>query len=524
MLSACSFKKSQLENQTLKGHEELYSEPEKIKLLDLDADEKRIVIASTNDRHGNNQPLIEKFEDDFNKGNQTIGIGGTATMKNYLKILRDTYKNVVLVDSGDILSSSERPDQDKNFYKDLKYDAVTVGLRDFNLKMPATVENNTKYFELFAQGSSVPLLFSNLYELKTARVIEWAGTKPYVMKEINGVKVGIIGVVPDDIVSLTPVNNRVGLFVESMLQSTLKHARLLRSLGAEVVVVLTHQGIDCNTELSEETKLPLMKVNFEPQRENVCDLKSPLGEFLQKLPPHLVNVVVGGRNHQKMANFVNGTLVMAGLPDGKSFNYVEFVVNTKTKKVVVEKTVVHQPVLLCQEFFKETSDCFTEDETVDHKKRIPATFLGKPIEPNLDAHVIQERMELRVQDISKSLVTFNADLSYLPNTSGETQLLIMKMNGRELLTVLEQDYNHKRKNHWQPSPFLLKGEELSVSISGMDLDLNKEYRILTDLESVQAHKMLVKNVSRSSSEAIMKQSWTSIEEDSISSHTAAPIR
>mgnify|MGYP001566035102 CR=1 FL=1 len=92
--------------------------------------------------------------------------------------------------------------------------------------------------------------------------------------------------------------------IENMLQSTLRYARLLRSLGAEAIVVITPQGLDCGKSLSSEMSLPIHKVNFGPKAK-VCDLQSALGVYLTRLPPHLVDVVVGGRNHQKVANYVN---------------------------------------------------------------------------------------------------------------------------------------------------------------------------------------------------------------------------
>jgi hypothetical protein len=100
---------------------------------------------------------------------------------------------------------------------------------------------------------------------------------------------------------------------------------------------------------------------------------------LKRLPPQLVDVVVGGRGEDKIANFVNGVLVLGGFSKGNSLNFSEFVINTKTRKLNLEKTVVHQPVMFCHEFFKETNDCFTEDKTVNHKDRIKAQFLGTEI-------------------------------------------------------------------------------------------------------------------------------------------------
>lgn len=531
IVASCSFKKTPLENQTLKGHQELYSEPNAPKDLAPASQEKRIVIASTNDVHGNYRSELIAFKDDHQNELQNIRIGGVDVINNYFKILRDQYKNVVLVDSGDILAEASSYKSVNDFYTFLNYDAMTVGLRDFNLKVPESTGSTAQLFKNFAKSGKIPLLVSNLYELKTARVVEWEGTKPYIIKEVNGIKVGILGLIPDDIVAQTPVNNRIGLFVENMLQSTLRHARLLRSLGAEVIVVLTHQGIDCSSELAQKSKLPLMKVNFEPERKDVCNLQSILGQYLERLPPHLVDVVIGGRNHMKMANFVNGTLVMGGFPDGRSFNYAEFVIDSKTKKVVPEKTVVHQPVIFCHEFFKETKDCFSEDPSVDHKLRIPATFLGSPIERDLTLEKkfpgLKEDKVVHFQhskDIEKSLAEFKADISLVPASSGETQLFVLPIQGKYLAKILEEDFNQNNKGDWKPSPFKVLKNELVLKIAGEGFDPEKTYRILTDLESIQKHSMLNKSISSAEAQALPNHSWISIDQDSVSSSLAAQAR
>jgi hypothetical protein len=519
LTGSCSFKKS---NQTLKGHEELYAEPEAPLLQDLLPEEKRIIIAATNDVHGNYNPSQISFSDTHNKEEQSILVGGSNVISRYFNILRNTYKNVVLLDSGDIFSNGSDIDSVQSFYEKNEYDAVTVGLRDFNLKVPAKTGSNTKLFQNFSATSRVPLLLSNLYELKTARLVEWEGTKSHLIKDIDGVKVGLIGLIPDDIVQQTPINNRVGLYVESMLQSTLKHARLLKSLGADLIVVLTHQGIDCHSELSTGSKLPAMKVNFDPKKSGVCDTTNVLGEYLLRLPPELVDVVIGGRTHHKMANMINGTLVMGGFPDGHSFSYAQFVINTKTRKVNRSKTIAHQPVFFCNEFFKDTKDCYTEDKSVDHKRRIPATFLGHEIAP--ESQVTTYRDVRGKTEISKKLTSFKADLSYIPENSGSTQLIITKLTGKELARVLEEDFNADKQDHWQPSPFLVEADGIRISVSGNDLQLDKTYRILSDLESLQNHKFLVKKITSYDSEALMSESWISLDEDYISSSMAAQSR
>lgn len=523
VLSSCSFKKTDTDNQTLKGHHELYSEPTLISQSELSPTEKRIVLASTNDVKGIFQSQLLTFKDDENPLLQNIRVGGVDVIQNYFKILREHHPNLILVDSGNLFNTAEKTSSVNDFYSFLNYDALTIGLRDFNLKVPKNLGSSAELFQKFAKEVQVPFVLSNLYDLKTARLIEWKGTKPYHIKEIDGVKVGILGIIPDDIVGQTPVNNRVGLFVENMLQSTLRHARLLRSLGADMIVVLTHQGIDCGTDLAQKSKLPLSKVNFEPDRSSICNLKSPLGQYLERLPPNLVDVVVGGRINQKMANIVNGTLVMSSFHDGKSFNYAEFIFDTESKKIKKDKTVVHQPVMFCHEFFKDTNDCFTEDASVDHKKRIPATFLGKPILRDLALEkkfpgLSKDRTVLVESplDFSKSLMAFNADISFIPKTSGESQLQIVTLSGAKLARILEEDFNEGVQKNWHPSPFLVKEGELQLMINGEVLRDGQSYRVIADLESLQNHQRLLKQITNASVENLASHSWNSFE-DQVSS-------
>jgi hypothetical protein len=520
ILASCSFKKS---NQTLKGHEELYSQPDVPSLTKLTKQEKRIVIASTNDVHGVLSPTRVEFFDKFTNSKQDILVGGMKTIGEYFKILRNFYGEVLLVDSGDIFSNSNDIQTVLNFYNQNNYTALTVGLRDFNIQVPSKIGSNTKLFQEAAKSSKVPFLLSNLYELKTARQIEWPGTKGHLIKEVNGVKVGIIGLISDDIVTQTPVQNRVGLYVENMLQASLKQARLLRSLGADIIVVLTHQSLDCSTKLSQEMKLPPMKVNFDPLKNNVCDLSSPLGEYLERLPPSLVDVVIAGRNEFKVANIINGTIVMAGMSDGKGFSFSEIVFDTETKKINVKKSVVHQPINFCHEFFKETNDCFTEDESIPHDKRIPAKFLGQKIDSSLDLVSSTPGSKKNLETMRK-ISEYKANIAFLSSRTGETQLILMKIPGKDLAKILEEDFNKNQKKNWIPNPFIFKNQELYFKISGEEIDLQKTYSVLADLESIQMHPYFQHKVSDQDSIVFMNDSWKSSEQDEIQSFAAAPER
>lgn len=529
LLASCSYKKSQLENQTQSGHTELYSLPEAPKKIETE-EFKRVVIAATNDVHGHYEPHLITIKDRFNE-NQSIQVGGIDFISSYFKVLREQYGQVLLLDSGDIFSDKvSEADFVSDFYSIMGYDAVTVGLQDFNLKLPTKHHSSADFFRDFSAKSKTPVILSNLYELKTARVVEWPGTLPYLMREVNGVKVGIIGLVPDDVVEQTPIDNRVGLYVESMLQSTLRHSRLLRSLGAEIIVVMTHQGINCGEEMASELKLPLSKVNFEPEKSGVCDLSNKMGDYLSRLPANLVDVVIGGRNHQKTANIINTTLVMSNFDDGKSFSYTELFVDSKTKKIAKDKTVIHQPVMFCREFFKETNDCYSEDASVDHKARVPAKFLGQEIKPDmtleqkfhyyLKTKVKTSNVKTNIQPI---MDFHQAEITYLGTGSLNAKLVLLHLKGSELSSILEDDYNQGLAENWRPSPFKRRGNTLNLTLQGSALELNQTYKVLASIEDLQQHTQLKKFISRSENQSLNSVSWNEpgMDKDNISTTMSA---
>lgn len=523
VISACSFKKNTLANQTQSGHEELYSEPS-----EADSSEKpgfkKIIIAATNDISGNLGTKAIKIRDNHNKDPLHIEVGGADVFSSYLKILREKNKSVVLVDSGDFLPSDPSDYKSvQDFYSLLNYSAISPGLSDMSMRSTGGMNPVRK----FAQESQVPVLTSNLYELKTARGVEWKGTGQYQIAEVNGLKVGIIGLLPDDISSLTPVDNRVGLYLESMLQSTLHQARRLRSLGAQIIIVLTHQGLDCGTAIAETSKLPLSKVNFEPKGDGVCDLKSPLGTYLQRLPARLVDVVVAGRNHRKVANFINDIAVVSNFENGRSFSYVEFTVDEKTSKVVPEMTVIHQPVMICREFFKETNDCYTEDPSVNHKERVPAKFLGVPVERDESLRTkfskFFDDVSVGFSDPEEMAKELKADIAYRTSHSTNSRLVVLELPGIELSSWLELSYNLEETSHWVPLPFSSKNGHLILTVGGETLSHKKKYRILTDLESLQMKPSLTRFITSDALTALSDISWEGkISSDEVSVVAASP--
>lgn len=491
VLVNCSAKRKD-GNQTQNGHEELYSMPQAPEESKETKSFKRIVIVSTNDLHGHYGPLSVEFKDSTSDKNQSMKIGGVDYLSSYLSILKENYPHSVLVDSGDIFpASSKKISAVSRYYESFNYDAVTFGLSDFNLRHPKSTPVKSSLLQEFSKKVKTPVVLSNLYDLKTARGVEWKGVRPYVIKEVNGIKVGILGIVPDDIVSLTPLDNRVGLYVENMVQNTLRYARLVRSLGAQIIVVLSNQGIHCGEEIASAKKLPLKKVNFDPEKSEICSLEGVMGQYIDRLPPKLVDIIIGGRHHEKMANVVKGIVIQSGFENGQSFSFTEFFFDGKGN-LAPEKTVIHQPVMICHEFFKETKDCFWEDPTVDHSRRISAQFLGQEIKPDEKIRekfkkffVALQTTPVKEHEVQNVLKTFNTDIVLSPSKNTHSQLVTIEVEGRALAKILEEKYNAGETLNWAPANFMIKEKKLMLEISGLPLERERSYRILSDLETLQ---------------------------------------
>lgn len=519
-MGACSFKKRPLTNQVLKGHSQLYSHPEAPEVQDPEK-YLRLSIANFNDLEGQLSPVNIEFSDKENKEKQFIKLGGSEVITQYIKILRQNSPHTLLLDSGDIFSPSVTTQEITSFYETLGFDAMTLGTNDFNIKLPEGYQSSPEYFKDFAAKSKTPLILSNLYDLKTARHVEWQGVRPYLLKDVGELKVGIIGIIPDDIVGKTTVDNRLGLFVENMLQSTLRQARLLKSLGANMVVVLTHQNINCGYQLAKENNLPLEKVNFEPRNQSLCDLTNILGEYLKRLPPGLVDLVLGGRSEEKAANYVGNTLVLSGFSKGMSFNVADFYFDKKSKQLISDLTYVYQPVMTCHEFFKETEDCYYKDETVDHKKRIPATFMGVPIEPSPE-----EASSTSVKiDYFKALKELNVDLIFNLGNEGNTQILTFEISGSELINLLEEEFNLGHENFWYPNPFFKINNNVSLSLAGEKIVNKKTYKVALDLASRNSSIIFKSRLKNKEFIVLRNQSWSDFDlSDKVSSKLSALIK
>jgi len=132
-------------------------------------------------------------------GGQTGYAGGLARRSHYIKKAREEVKNLLVLDGGDALvnpyfnDEQEKPKAMKRAeamseaYEKMGYDAINMG--DFDLAL------GIKYLRYLQRRSNIPFISANLVYSGTDKNV----FKPYLIRKIGGLKVGIIGLLPSEL-------------------------------------------------------------------------------------------------------------------------------------------------------------------------------------------------------------------------------------------------------------------------------------------------------------------------------------
>ncbi|MEQ8169846.1 MAG: bifunctional UDP-sugar hydrolase/5'-nucleotidase [Candidatus Eremiobacterota bacterium] len=198
----------------------------------------KLVFLHTNDIHGH----IFPYE---NKGLSDGKIGGFQYLSTLVRTEREKNPGrVLLLDGGDFAQGS--------IWSNLSYGTATVEMMNF-LKYDCSVIGNHEFdwgmdkLEHMIHNFSFPLLSSNMTDCN-GNFIE--GAEPYIIKNLSGVKVGIIGVSCTNR-SILPfqVRNSYNLFAPEEILPL--YINILRNIHmVDIVVVLSHEGYERDREIA----------------------------------------------------------------------------------------------------------------------------------------------------------------------------------------------------------------------------------------------------------------------------------
>ncbi|QRO01468.1 5'-nucleotidase C-terminal domain-containing protein [Archangium violaceum] len=114
---------------------------------------------------------------------------------------------------------------------ELRYDAMAVGNHEFNYGLVL--------LNKFKSEVGFPLLGANVRRSDGSEALS-----PYLLKEVCGVKVGVLGLVTPGVTTWERPENIPGLRFDDPLETARVYVPKLRQAGADVVVVAIHSGPD----------------------------------------------------------------------------------------------------------------------------------------------------------------------------------------------------------------------------------------------------------------------------------------
>lgn len=198
-------------------------------------DRVQITILGTTDLHGNINPI-----DYYTNKPDNRGLAKVATL---IKRVRSEHPNVLLVDSGDTIQGSplesfhsrknnKPPDPMMLIMSSLNYDAMAVGNHEYNFGL--------KVLEKARSEAEFPWLSANTYNKSTQKT----HYKPYIVKEVAGVRIGILGFTTPGVPNWDNPPNYAGLEFHQPLVEARKWVPILRDQEkADVVVIAMHMGL-----------------------------------------------------------------------------------------------------------------------------------------------------------------------------------------------------------------------------------------------------------------------------------------
>ena len=293
----------------------------------------KINLVTTNDIHG----VIASQKATFMNPQYPPTIVGAAAFSKYVDELRILAVNdgegLLVLDGGNIFQGNPLGMVDRGksmieWMNRIGYDAMVPGSYDFI--------SGAENLKRLAQKSEFPFLFSNL-ECDNCP-LEMEELKPFIIKEISGVKVGILGVVNSQISEIVLAENRMGTTAKFEVPTIRQWLPIMKAEGAEVIIVLSSSGVPWDRE--EEYEKFVEKVANGEINENNTSLNSlEMAYFTED-----VDFIVAGGNSKgywlPWYDPNSHTYIMQGYGNGTEFSHIKLLIDEKTHLFMGYETLV----------------------------------------------------------------------------------------------------------------------------------------------------------------------------------------
>ena len=222
------------------------------------ADVVTIDIYSFNDFHG----TVDKSASGSNPGaDRFVAI---------LEALMADNPNSVVVSAGDIYQGSPLSNL---FYGEPVSDMLKYLGVEFSALGNHEFDWGTEYIGKFVEDGEITFLAANVFYEDTGECPDYC--VPYGITEVDGVKIGFIGLTTTEVPSLVKAENVAGLVFADPAEVVAKWEPYLRDEeGCDIVIALTHMGAETEaTELAESEAGAKLDAIISGHVHNWCDLE-----------------------------------------------------------------------------------------------------------------------------------------------------------------------------------------------------------------------------------------------------------
>ena len=419
------------------------------------AEETLIRILHVNDFHG--------FAEPHKPFGSQVMLGGAAHLAAAVNRLRGERPSLLL-SAGDMIQGNtwanfSRGESVIELMNAMKFDAMVMGNHELD----------------FGQDVLKKRISEATFPVLAANVLGMEELKPYVIKEVGGVRVGILGVVAEDTPLLTHPGNVVGLTFVPVQEAVEKVLPEVKK-KSDMVVVLSHIGHPADRLLAEQVKG--------------------------------IDVIIGGHSHTKVVNppVIGETIILQAWEHAKAVGVLDITFENgriKSAKGYLEdikpteegadksvEAIVLKVKIIVDSILNQTigeTDVDLDGENVRKRETNLGDLIADMIRDvsHADAALINSgairtsirRGEIRAKDIY-SVVPF------------DNYIVAVKLKGREIQAALEHGVSAVEKGVGafpQVSGIQFKydlsappgARTKEIRIKGRPLDLEEEYAVAT---------------------------------------------
>ncbi len=355
----------------------------------------RLHIIFTNDLRG----AIQYQEAPFINPEFAPRVTGGAAALEYLNDVREMVsqngEEVLVLDGGNVFQGNPLGTRDggetiMKWMNQMGYDAMTVGNYDFD----QGIENVRKLSRL----AEFPFLGGNILDESTGRTVDFCAS--YIIKEMMGMRVAIIGVTTSSFPEITVPEAVAGLKFERELPYVKKAIEQVKAQGAEIVILLAHLGLPYDIE--DKFKDFIDDVSNSKKDWNSVSLNAmQLAHFIQGVDVIITGHITKGYN-DPWEDPMSHALCFQSYGSGTSIGHIILNIDRQTKQMIGYDTPSERGALITL-FDDDFHHNFDGADQIEGWRKIAQKQVSKPV--NLPSN---SRTEISIQD-NWAIPSFGSD-------------------------------------------------------------------------------------------------------------------